>query len=531
MKYKKLFDVYVDYEYINSEVQLEKGALLLNSDTGEVIAQLRFCNYSSVKLQSLYIAIEKYDDTGALLDEGCRKQFAYLDLDIKKNQTFGDNVAVVLDNSLTRNIKVYLIKYKLAESVINVHDSEIYDYGKDKSRCEVLETEYAELFDKYYDELKTPYTKIFYPLDFGDTWFCSCGKFNHNTDNCVRCGLNKYKQLEVLTSKNALKISDSENLKIENDKKDAETKKKRKIRMGIIVSGIVAFLLVLFLYIIPHIIEPQVLYKRAEKYLNVNKYDEAYNIFQNLGEYKDSSDKAKKSMYCKAEYEEGQNNYQEAYDLFKTLSEQSYENSTYRADEVYKHIYRVETSDINIEVGCCLDATWVYHIGRTLSKNVNAHVSIEYNNDIPDLKNVTVKFSSPSWGGTSTKWTNSNYTYIGEFKDNTLTGEGTLYIKSNSYIENNKVITKNQDILVYKGDFKNGFYDGFGEIYDSSYINTRYLVANFKSGNPVGKYTRYYYDKSINDTGTVDENGIVESSKYETEDAVKRTSLCLEYQY
>lgn len=85
MKYKKLFDVYVDYEYINSEVQLEKGALLLNSDTGEVIAQLRFCNYSSVKLQSLYIAIEKYDDTGALLDEGCRKQFAYLDLDIKKN--------------------------------------------------------------------------------------------------------------------------------------------------------------------------------------------------------------------------------------------------------------------------------------------------------------------------------------------------------------------------------------------------------------------------------------------------------------
>lgn len=106
-----------------------------------------------------------------------------------------------------------------------------------------------------------------------------------------------------------------------------------------------------------------------------------------------------------------------------------------------------------------------------------------------------------------------------------------MYIKSNSYIENNKVITKNQDILVYKGDFKNGFYDGFGEIYDSSYINTRYLVANFKSGNPVGKYTRYYYDKSINDTGTVDENGIVESSKYETEDAVKRTSLCLEYQY
>lgn len=154
MGYKKLSDLYVNFEYMESDIQLEKGALLLNDSTGEIIAQLRFRNYSSSKLKSLYIAVEKYDDTGAVLDEGERTQFAYLDLSISKNQTFGDNVAVVLDNVLTRNIKVYLIKYKRGEEVINVENSEIYDYGEDMSQVKMLATEHAELFDKYYLILK-----------------------------------------------------------------------------------------------------------------------------------------------------------------------------------------------------------------------------------------------------------------------------------------------------------------------------------------------------------------------------------------
>lgn len=240
MGYKKLSDLYVNFEYMESDIQLEKGALLLNDSTGEIIAQLRFRNYSSSKLKSLYIAVEKYDDTGAVLDEGERTQFAYLDLSISKNQTFGDNVAVVLDNVLTRNIKVYLIKYKRGEEVINVENSEIYDYGEDMSQVKMLATEHAELFDKYYPDIKTSYTKICYPLDLGDIWFCSCGKFNHNNDICVHCGLNKNEQIEILTRKNAYMLSDKEKQKTEEIRKFAEIRSKKQKKIAFIVTLVIA---------------------------------------------------------------------------------------------------------------------------------------------------------------------------------------------------------------------------------------------------------------------------------------------------
>ena len=239
MGYKKLSDLYVNFEYMESDIQLEKGALLLNDSTSEIIAQLRFCNYSSSKLKSLYIAVEKYDDTGAVLDEGERTQFAYLDLSISKNQTFGDNVAVVLDNVLTRNIKVYLIKYKRDEEVINVENSEIYDYGEDMSQIKMLANEHAELFDKYYPDIKTSYTKVCYPLDLGNIWFCSCGKFNHNSDICVCCGLNKNEQIEILTRKNAYMLSDREKQKTEEIRKSADIRSKKQKKIWFVVTLVI----------------------------------------------------------------------------------------------------------------------------------------------------------------------------------------------------------------------------------------------------------------------------------------------------
>lgn len=42
MGYKRISDVYTDFEFVGCGVQLEKGALLLDETTGNVIAQLKF---------------------------------------------------------------------------------------------------------------------------------------------------------------------------------------------------------------------------------------------------------------------------------------------------------------------------------------------------------------------------------------------------------------------------------------------------------------------------------------------------------
>ena len=81
---------------------------------------MRFNNLSDICLKSLYISIEQFDDTGKLLDNGQRVEFAYLDLNIPHNNTFGDNVPIVLNNAMIRQIKVYIEKYKLGDDVIEI---------------------------------------------------------------------------------------------------------------------------------------------------------------------------------------------------------------------------------------------------------------------------------------------------------------------------------------------------------------------------------------------------------------------------
>lgn len=57
-------------------------------------------------------------------------------------------------------------------------------------------------------------------------------------------------------------------------------------------------------------------YKKATDLLNEKNYSEAVEIFQKLGDYKDSADKAKECFYEMAKTEYDSENYQGAYELF-----------------------------------------------------------------------------------------------------------------------------------------------------------------------------------------------------------------------
>lgn len=74
-----------------------------------------------------------------------------------------------------------------------------------------------------------------------------------------------------------------------NKQKDKKTIRKQK-RMMIIICLII-FFIVIGIIVLNNVILPNMQYKKAEKLMNENKYNEAIEIYQKLNNYKDSSSK------------------------------------------------------------------------------------------------------------------------------------------------------------------------------------------------------------------------------------------------
>jgi tetratricopeptide (TPR) repeat protein len=500
MSYKKLSSIYIDYEYIDCDIQLEKGALLLNKSNNGVVAQLRFCNYSEEILESLYISIEQYDDTDKLLDDGKQVEFAYLDLYIGKNNTFGDSKAIVMNNNKTRKIKVHINKYKLKSRVIDIKEENIFQYGRYLIDLEEIPFDDSIIFDNNNVDLITDLKKTNYPLALGDNWFCSCGKFNYHNNSCIRCGLGKDLQFNRIT-KNTVKDA------CHNEEEKAYKKKMiklKKIRKTIIIMCIVATLAVIIVCgcaIIKTVIIPSAEYSKAELLIKDGKYEEAINIYERLDDYKDSKDQLKESkfQYAKQLAEEGY--YQEAKIIFGGLN--NYKNSDIEAKKLSNTTSR---KNIELVVGYDYSEDMPYTKSRKLTKTVSATVNgkLSNSNILNDNDEVKVMFKAPIW--TNSGWRDINFKYEGKYadvKDGYINGEGKMY----ATLGERSGMSESTYVLIYSGTFKDSLYSGKGAIYNygTNENNEIAISGNFEEGNIFGLYSS---KGKVEADGNVDKDGV-----------------------
>ncbi len=87
--------------------------------------------------------------------------------------------------------------------------------------------------------------------------------------------------------------------------KDLEAKRQKKTVRAIVASAIVVGIIAVAAYMIPNVIAPQIRlkseYSEAEKQLANGEYEKAYDSFDALGNYKDSSDKKLEVRYQQVE--------------------------------------------------------------------------------------------------------------------------------------------------------------------------------------------------------------------------------------
>ena len=106
-RYYRLFSLAENLHTEGSPVVISAGALLRDSVTGKVLAQLKFRNISRKTIIAVKVRILALDSAKSLL-KGV-DSFSYLDLSVCPGGEFGQNVPVVLPDTATRSFAVEIL--------------------------------------------------------------------------------------------------------------------------------------------------------------------------------------------------------------------------------------------------------------------------------------------------------------------------------------------------------------------------------------------------------------------------------------
>ncbi|TJX12725.1 hypothetical protein E9840_12195 [Tissierella creatinini] len=547
-RYKVLSDVKRITDLVGCGVEFVKGALLLDNSNNKVLAQLKFRNISGKNLKSLYITIKCYDDTGSDLLDGSSFEYAYQDLYVRDKEEFADRTAIYLPDNKIRKIGVSIDKYLLDDGQVVLGN--LFKMIELPDEYQNIESKYLSVFEEdISNDLRSNYIKKTYPFKYKEGWICSCEKYNEK-HLCTRCGLNRERQFEEITPEKLIKTFNEylerekikekariEGERVKNEENEVLRKKKRKRakKISILALVLVGILFVSNYYIIPNYVIPHSKYVSANKALEDGNFHEARDSFKELGDYKDSQEMISETlerMYIEASNMVEESNYHNAYNLYAELEMDGYKDSSDKAKEVYEFIKTgTFTEDIQITVNADLDAQWVYSVARTERETVDAKLTLEYINGSPNMEEVIIDFVGSTYGGTLGRWGSKNYKYVGEYKNNTITGKGKLYIETltSDQYSRWKAGTGGLDfteILLYDGYFDDGAYSGEGTLCWSNDSSSKFVVGTWKNGNISGRYSRYYSDGRLNDTGTVT-NGVGFSNQYGRKDYTEQTPLPL----
>lgn len=280
-------------------VLVAAGALLKDSETGNVLAQLKFHSISDKVIKAITVQITPFDTANKPLGE--QIEYQYLDLKANRDEEFGQKVPVKLPNAAAR-------AFKVAVKEVVFEDNSIWTSGgspwEELSRPVPLEKAFqdaalAEQFRwQYGQECKFAFKRE------KDLWRCACGAVNHKEESiCHRCG----KQASVLENVDLEELRENLAQRIEREKEKAAAEKaaaeakalreaeaarakaKKAKKIAMIVTPI-AIVLIGAGIMISNNIKKSNSYQEASTLMADGEYEEAAEIFDRLGNYKDSQE-------------------------------------------------------------------------------------------------------------------------------------------------------------------------------------------------------------------------------------------------
>lgn len=427
-RFTKLYELQKNLYSEGSPVIVSAGSLLKDTQTSNIIVQLKFHSVSDVAIKALKVGIAAFDIAGKEIDGV--SEYQYLDLNIQNGQDFGSNKAVVMPDSVTRSFLIKNITVVLADGHIQSVSMPLSSLPQPAVIHSVLKD--AELIKQY--KLKTNDSAAYVPQESYGLWQCHCGEWN-SCSVCSRCKGQRSTAFETLDlpsltnemnirlAEEAQRKADAERLaEIDRQekekqlaKKQEEEEKKRKrnttiakIAAIILTPAIIGILLWNY-WLLPNVIQPSSAYSEAEQLLADGHYSDAATAFEALGDYKDSPARLEEAVTYMMDdiYEYGiqllqDGNYESAIEQFEVIV--NYKDASVKIEEAKVAILEREyikaqnllsegkyesAIEILSEISSYKDAQGLiysahYHIGMHLLDNnqyTNAYKEFELSNN------------------------------------------------------------------------------------------------------------------------------------------------------
>lgn len=179
-RFERLYQLPENQYIKDSPIILAAGALLKDTETGSIIAQLKFQSVSVKLIKAVKVSLVAYDISGAEI-QGV-SDYQYLELNVINWQEFGGNKAIVLPNSVTRSLAV-------TSTIVVFDDGTMWENSAQFSMLPTalpLSFEDVELEKQY--RIATNNHAKYRPCKDKGLWQCSCGKWNSG-EACTHCRL------------------------------------------------------------------------------------------------------------------------------------------------------------------------------------------------------------------------------------------------------------------------------------------------------------------------------------------------------
>ena len=235
-RYRVVRQLECDTYYVGCPVQIEKGNILLDNQTSNLILQLKLYNVSDKTISAVYLSADYYDNTNHLLHSGM--ELNYLGLNCAAKQACGSDTPMKLPDNNIYNVKLNIVKVMFIDgSMINVAPQTI-QIPKQQQIAEVFGNEAAGAAKRV---LNNSVCYIPQELDSG-VWLCGCGQASEKED-CVRCGIAKNKVFEIVDND----YLHNEILEYNKILKNKAKRKQKKI-IGIVSIIVLSIILSITLY-------------------------------------------------------------------------------------------------------------------------------------------------------------------------------------------------------------------------------------------------------------------------------------------
>ena len=335
-RYSRLFSLPEDLYTAGAPLVIAAGALLMDNQTGKVLAQLKLRSISDKVISSVKLLVIGTNRAGDVL---CKEEHVYEGVNAARDSFFGAREAVPLPDANVRVFSVQLLSVAFHDGSRYIGEAQTWKPLPDQADLNqrLFDT---ELIRQY--RLETSNMSRFVPLETQDLWLCACGEINHRGESCHRCDhsfehCTKYLNVDLLRENKNLRLNgEAVQAALDEAKRQSRGKLLRRVAMVIVPLVLVAGIVFGAHKIMQR---RDAIYVEANRLYNEGDYAMAAVLFDKVGHYKDAntmSAKAKKADAEIASYNRAARLFQnerwdDAYEAYKELG--SFQDSAEQAQE------------------------------------------------------------------------------------------------------------------------------------------------------------------------------------------------------